>query len=912
MSAYDGGLFTTDKVVAPAGAALTGIALPDAVFEPVLEHLLLVHAPEGPLGPVDFRALGVREFGTIYEGLLESELSVADIDLAVDAKGSYVPHRGRQTVEVPKGTIYIHDRSGSRKSSGSYFTKSFAVEHLLDRALEPELDDHLQRLDTLDEASATEMLFDFRVADIAMGSGHFLVAAIDRIEDRITRYLSRRPLPGVQRELANLREAAERQLGPEASHVPIEDAQLLRRLIARRCIYGVDLNTLALELARLSIWIHTFVPGLPLTVLDHNLVQGNALVGIGTIEEIRNWFERHSTMLFPVDADNLLGQAKQPLTKLAKLADASLKDVDAARGAMEEARLAMGPTRALCDIIIAEPLNAKVRYQPDNWDREKHEIHKSPAARHAASSLAGLHPLHFPVAFPEVFLRRTQGFDMIVGNPPWEKARVEEHESWARHFPGLRSLSAAEKEQRVAQLRKQRSDLLSKWECERDASQTIRDAVRHIPDMSTGHPDFFRAFLWRFTQLVANPGGRVAVVLPGDAFKIKGGAQLRRDIVRRFSTVEINPLTNKAEWVFDNVDPRQFIALFTGVANDIADIRFQLTAECHCFEDWEKIRHGRISFDVRWLEQFSSSLVIPTLAGASDVDVIDAMMRSPRIADHPEFRVRRVYADFETTRDRTHYHPNHRAGDWPVYKGESFDIWDPDRGEEHYFMWTTASILDRAQERRQRSPRTSPYGACPTSWINNKRTHAIQFPRIAFRDVSNRTNQRTLIVTLIPPKVVTTQTAPWVLWLEPNHDPHLEALLVGILSSRICDWWMRRFAEGHVDEEAFNCIRAPIISSSAPRLTKRGTMIAGRLAAPDKRFASWAEAVGVEWGPLQDGEKQDMIAELDAVVAHLYRLAEKQLVHVFETFHEGWDYEPRLNAVLRHFRAHDRASARRV
>jgi len=178
--------------------------------------------------------------------------------------------------------------------------------------------------------------------------------------------------------------------------------------------------------------------------------------------------------------------------------------------------------------------------------------------------------------------------------------------------------------------------------------------------------------------------------------------------------------------------------------------------------------------------------------------------------------------------------------------------------------------------------------------------------------VSNRTNQRTLIVTLIPPKVVTTQTAPWVLWLEPNHDPHLEALLVGILSSRICDWWMRRFAEGHVDEEAFNCIRAPIISSSAPRLTKRGTMIAGRLAAPDKRFASWAEAVGVEWGPLQDGEKQDMIAELDAVVAHLYRLAEKQLVHVFETFHEGWDYEPRLNAVLRHFRAHDRASARRV
>jgi hypothetical protein len=425
VPAYDGGLFTTDKAVAPAGAALAGITLPDAVFEPVLEQLLLIDTPERSLGPVDFRALGVREFGTVYEGLLESELSVADIDLAVDAKGSYVPHRGRQTVEVPRGTIYIHDRSGSRKSSGSYFTKSFAVEHLLDRALEPALDDHLKRLDALSEADATEALFDFRVADIAMGSGHFLVAAIDRVERRIADYLNRRPLPGAQRELGNLREAAEKQLGPEASHVPIEDAQLLRRLIARRCIYGVDLNTLAVELARLSIWIHTFVPGLPLTVLDHNLVHGNALVGIGTIDEIRNRFEESATSLFPVDADNLLGQAKQPLTRLAKLADASLKDVDAARCAMEEARLVMAPTRALCDIIIAEPLAPKIRFQPENWDKEKHQIHKSEAARQAATALAGLYPLHFPAAFPEVFLRRSPGFDVVVGNPAEPENEIE-------------------------------------------------------------------------------------------------------------------------------------------------------------------------------------------------------------------------------------------------------------------------------------------------------------------------------------------------------------------------------------------------------------------------------------------------------------------------------------------------------
>src|SRR5262249_23122345 len=95
---YDGGLFSADRVVSPAGSALATISLTDREFEPALDHLLLIDTPEGSLGPVDFRALGVREFGTIYEGLLESELSVADVDLALDAKGNFVPRKGKQPI----------------------------------------------------------------------------------------------------------------------------------------------------------------------------------------------------------------------------------------------------------------------------------------------------------------------------------------------------------------------------------------------------------------------------------------------------------------------------------------------------------------------------------------------------------------------------------------------------------------------------------------------------------------------------------------------------------------------------------------------------------------------------------------------------------------------------------------------
>ncbi|MCS6954547.1 MAG: hypothetical protein NZM33_17030, partial [Bryobacteraceae bacterium] len=83
---------------------------------------------------------------------------------------------------------------------------------------------------------------------------------------------------------------------------------------------------------------------------------------------------------------------------------------------------------------------------------------------------------------------------------------------------------------------------------------------------------------------------------------------------------------------------------------------------------------------------------------------------------------------------------------------------------------------------------------------------------------------------------------------------------------------------------------------------QRVVALAGRLACPDERFAAWAKAVGVACGPLEEAEKRDAIAEVDAVVAHLYGLTEAQLVHVFETFHEGWDYERRLQAVLKHYR----------
>ncbi|MFH1276827.1 MAG: hypothetical protein ABIK65_00380 [Candidatus Eisenbacteria bacterium] len=361
MPGYDGGLFSEEREVSAAGALLSGITLPNTVFGPALAGLLLVEGAEG-LGPVDFRSLGVREFGTIYEGLLESELSVAETDLAVDKSGAFRPCKKKgEEPAVARGEVYLHDASGLRKSTGSYFTKHFAVEHLLERSLEPALMEHMARLDALGEEEAGESFFDFRIADLAMGSGHFLVAAIDRVERALTGYLSRRRLPGVAAELAALRGAAFEALGPLADQVEIEDTQLLRRLIARRCIYGVDVNLTAVQLARLSIWIHTFVPGLPLSLLDHCLVRGNSLVGIGQLKEVEEFVrveigevdKRSMISMWTGLTERLLGDAARPLARLAKLADLTITDLTRARRAREDALLAVAPAAAVCDLVTA-------------------------------------------------------------------------------------------------------------------------------------------------------------------------------------------------------------------------------------------------------------------------------------------------------------------------------------------------------------------------------------------------------------------------------------------------------------------------------------------------------------------------------------------------------------------------------
>jgi hypothetical protein len=914
VPAYNGGLFGCDSELHPEGALLERLRLGNDTMGPVLAALLVDHTDEGGPGAVDFRSLSVREFGTIYEGLLESGLSITPVPLAAGAvkdKGKtrevYLPAQPGDEVLVPAGGVYFHSKSGERKATGTYFTPHIVVEHLLERALEPVLADHLTRvqalLDAGNEASAAEAFFDLRVADLAMGSAHFLTAAIDRIEARMRDFLTEHPIPAITNELRALERAATTALGDDAAAAAqIEPTALLRRQIARRCIYGLDINPMAVELARLAIWITTFVPGLPMSSLDHTLVCGNSLTGVGTLDEALQVLdptpgsEQISTLSAAI-TDELV-HAKSLLVDVANTSEATKADVTANAHAAARARAESERAQLLFDAVVAARLGLLT---PDHHADADSLISKA-SQPEIADAVAAVNPAHFPYLFPEVFLRENPGFDCLVGNPPWEEVMVEETKFWLRVSPGLYGLPPADQKKEVSRLRVERADLLPELQAATEQAAEVRRLLLGgpFPGLGTGDVDLYRVFAWRNWQLLRAQGS-LGIVVPRSLLNAAGNAEWR-DQVMRAGGLHIVTLVNSGRWVFPAVHPQYSIALVTirRTGNGSADL--MISGPFAAAERFLAAKDdiGRLQYAA--LAAADPGLSIPQLPDAESARIFGQIRRAPRLDRRaPEWDFRPV-AEFHATNDRATFDTNPVGVGWPVYGGSAFNLWEPDTGE--YYAWADPGLVSEAlhqKRQRQAGNRRTAFFGLADDVVQEIGTLPCMGSRIAFRDVTRATDSRTVIAALVPPGRVLTNKAPY-LYRRPGISARAEAFLLGVMCSLPLDWYARRYVELGLSITFLNSL--PIPEPSPSRVLAEAVVeAAGRLAAVDERYADWAAEVGVPVGSVQSrAEREDLIAELDALVSLLYGLSREQVEHVFATFHVGWDYESRLRAVLAHYR----------
>jgi hypothetical protein len=524
----------------------------------------------------------------------------------------------------------------------------------------------------------------------------------------------------------------------------------------------------------------------------------------------------------------------------------------------------------------------------------------------ARKVLLAVPPFHFPVAFPEVFLRSRPGFDVIIGNPPWEEATVEEDRFWTRHLPGLHSKSQKVQEDEKKRLRRERPDLGKAYEEEKAEAELLRSVLTsgQYPGMGTGDPDVYKAFYWRFWELLAANTGWAGVVLPRSAMAAKGSKEFRERAFTEGQFHDLTWLVNNQGWVFQDVHP-QYTIVLTALEKRAPAVDQTLPSRGP-FRSLKRFNDGvakpALYFPVSEVRTWTDTFALPLLPSEDAGEVFLQLRKSPRMDAKINGAWRaRPAAELHATNDKhlMKLSDTPVEGYWPIFKGESFDIWEPDTGS--YYAWGKPEKLQKAlQDKRLRSGimERSAFFEFPVSWWRNPATLPCLQPRIAFRDVTRATDSRTVRAALLPGEVFLTNKAPYLLW--PRGDESDQAYLLGVLCSLPLDWYSRRFVEINLNFFILNPFPVPRPSRESS-LRVRVVALAGRLAASDKRFGKWAKAVGVASGKLHPDEKADMISELDAVVAHLYGLTEAHLRIVFETFHEGWNHEDRLRDTLQHY-----------
>ncbi len=734
-------------------------------------------------------------------------------------------------------------------------------------------------------------------------------------------FLERHPLPGVTLELERLRKAAQDQLGPWSEGEEIERASLLRRQIARRCIYGVDINHVAVDLARVSLWIHTFVEGLPLSFLDRTLVHGDSLFGAANAEEARSLLspdgDNGQGDIFSDIARRQVDAVREDIDRLAQSSDATDAEIQGAREAYEHVRAKLLPLREALDIAVAFTVDADLRGQ---WTVHVDRLLRDDGYRRrmlqkAEPKLLKPRSIHFPLEFPEVFYREGAGFDCIIGNPPWEEATLEEDNFYGRYVQRLQRAPQDEKKRILAEIREQRPELSERFSQEAKQVERVRRFLTagRFPGMGTGDADLYKAFAWRFLAVVSSRGGCIGVVMPRGLVQAQGSRDFRQATFTGEWDIRLTSLENRNKWLFP-VHGQKAVVLCVLIARD--DDGGQLWTEGPFTSLAEFLKGGApVHMPADRVQSWHPDVSIPLLPTTESAEIFDRMMRHPRFgdADRADFEVRPV-RELDATLDKVDRNPargvivisdRRPPGDIPVVGGEAFDIWswDPDS----YYGWAEPEKAEKIlfeKRKRQVRHRASAFFGLPIEIVRDPKTLPHYSPRIAFRDVTKNSNTRTMVVGVVPEDTLLTNKAPYLYFRRGS--PTEQAYLLGVLASRPFDWTTRRYVEINMNFFLLNDLPVPLMTG---RSGERVSEIALSLSCQQEELRTWAETYGRKPKALTADEVSDLEAELDAVVCHLYGLEERAVVHMMETFHEGWDYGPHLQVVLEHYRGYAREHA---
>lgn len=543
---YNGGLFSAAET-----PLLNTIRLPDSVMAEAID-ILSWEQREGVRRYINYRDLSVQQLGSIYERLLEFEMKRVD------------------------GAFEVLPNIFARKDSGSYYTPDELVLLIIDETLAPLIEDAYEAFDkaiaslgktdseasklrVLEAADPAKAITRLRVCDPAMGSGHFLVSLVDRLTNAALEAMAKAveiaaaaSVEEYQSPIATEIESIRSTIWHNAqaqdwaiAEEQLDDPQLVKRMVLKRCVHGVDKNPMAVELAKVALWLHTFTVGAPLSFIDHHLHCGDSLFGLWVRDAIDK-AGKAGELLYIDDLRNAERQAAV-MQRIEALTDAEIAEAESSADMWRDIEAQIGPFDSFVSFMHAldwlnlsredkplvtqwldggfgDPLPiSRGRKEPEALRAKPNEAERFQAIWCKARELIEEERfLNWQIAFPGVWKNwaskgREGGFDAVIGNPPWDRFEFEEV-PWfeARDASIALAPSGAKRKAAIKALRSSETLLAKQYDhaTKRMAMATkVAKGKAIYSALNKGKLNLYKLFVERSHSLV-RPEGMVGLLTP--------------------------------------------------------------------------------------------------------------------------------------------------------------------------------------------------------------------------------------------------------------------------------------------------------------------------------------------------------------------------------------------------------------
>ncbi|SDP75585.1 Methyltransferase domain-containing protein [Actinopolyspora xinjiangensis] len=917
-----GGLFDLDGNDEPieGSAAVGGAAgLPRAALAnedllAVVRSLSLFQDRDGDVRRmVDFRNLGAEELGSVYESLLELH-------------PQHDPADNTFTLEAAAGN--------ERKTTGSYYTPDALIQRLLDSTLDPVLDEAQQAADP------AEALLNVTVCDPACGSGHFLVAAARRIAKRLAAVESEEdePSPDVVR-------------------------RALRRVVAR-CIHGVDVNPMAAELAKVALWLAAMEPGKPLSFLDANIRVGNSLLGTTP----RLLAEGVPNAAFKaLDGDdkqivkNLLNQNKKdhsghvdlfssgvPLrnTELARETSRVTSAVPDELGQVREQRRRLEnlekrhrerdklPADAWCAAFVQHKTS-------ETWDRvvtqgklqglgeQEQNLLTSATAEEVRRLAAEYGFFHWHLEFPHIFRVPEReapdnpetgwsgGFSCVLGNPPWDRVKLQEQEFFAPRDAEIAKAPNANQRKKLIDALAESSELADRKlheeylaACRRadGTSRLLRDSGRY-PLTGRGDVNTYQVFAENDRTIISGRG-RTGVVLPTGIATDATTQYFFRDLVESAGIASLYDFENRNK-LFADVDSRFKFCLLTMSGRQVREEAADFAFFAHEVADLDKpdVRFALKPDEITLLNPNTGTL--PVFRSRRDAEItLGIYKRVPVLVDENSPEGNPWGVSFSTM-----FHMSNDSHLFHTREELEADGWQLDgnvfvRGEDRMLPLYEAKMIhhydhrwatyegDSTRDVELAEKRDPEFAPMPRYWVARQEVDkrlAGKWDRgwlLGWRDICRSTDERTTIATSFPLRAVGNNLP---IMLANQEDARTIACLQANLTAFALDY-PARLKVGGTHLNYFVYQQLPVLPPSdyheySPWNQKTDVCSWVSRNVLELTYTAWdmapfAADLGDEGPPFRwDEQRRELLrAELDAAYFHLYGVERDDVDYIMETF----------------------------